>query len=38
MFLHEGTARFFGTVKEMRLSDDPVLREFFSLDELILPM
>jgi phospholipid/cholesterol/gamma-HCH transport system ATP-binding protein len=38
MFLHEGTARFFGTVKEMRQSEDPVLREFFSLDELVLPM
>jgi phospholipid/cholesterol/gamma-HCH transport system ATP-binding protein len=38
MFLHEGTARFFGTVKEMRSSEDSVLREFFSLDELVLPM
>jgi len=38
VFLHEGTARFFGTVEEMRRSDDPVLREFFSLDELVLPM
>jgi phospholipid/cholesterol/gamma-HCH transport system ATP-binding protein len=38
VFLHEGTARFFGTAEEMRQSDDPVLREFFSLDELILPM
>ena len=38
VFLHEGTARFFGTVEEMRRSEDPVLREFFSLDELVLPM
>jgi phospholipid/cholesterol/gamma-HCH transport system ATP-binding protein len=38
VFLHEGTVRFFGTTQEMRASDDPVLREFFSLDELILPM
>jgi phospholipid/cholesterol/gamma-HCH transport system ATP-binding protein len=38
VFLHEGTARFFGTVDEMRDSTDPVLREFFSLDELVLPM
>jgi phospholipid/cholesterol/gamma-HCH transport system ATP-binding protein len=38
VFLHEGTARFFGTVAEMRASEDPVLREFFSLDELVLPM
>jgi phospholipid/cholesterol/gamma-HCH transport system ATP-binding protein len=38
VFLHEGTARFFGTVQEMRSSNDPVLHEFFSLDELVLPM
>jgi phospholipid/cholesterol/gamma-HCH transport system ATP-binding protein len=38
VFLHEGTARFFGTVQEMHASDDPVLREFFSMDELVLPV
>jgi phospholipid/cholesterol/gamma-HCH transport system ATP-binding protein len=38
VFLHEGSVRFFGTTQEMRASDDPVLREFFSLDELILPL
>jgi len=38
VFLHEGTARFFGTAEEMRRSQDPVLREFFSLDELVLPV
>jgi phospholipid/cholesterol/gamma-HCH transport system ATP-binding protein len=38
VFLHEGTARFFGTMKEMRASQDPVLHEFFSLDELVLPV
>lgn len=38
MFLHEGTVRFFGTTEEMRRSPDPVLREFFSMDELVLPM
>jgi phospholipid/cholesterol/gamma-HCH transport system ATP-binding protein len=38
VFLHEGTARFFGTTAEMRASNDPVLREFFALDELVLPM
>ncbi len=38
VFLHEGTARFFGTTAEMRASEDPVLREFFALDELVLPM
>ena len=37
VFLHEGTARFFGTTAEMRASEDPVLREFFALDELVLP-
>jgi phospholipid/cholesterol/gamma-HCH transport system ATP-binding protein len=37
VFLHEGRARFFGTVEQMRSSDDPVIREFFSLDELVLP-
>jgi phospholipid/cholesterol/gamma-HCH transport system ATP-binding protein len=38
VFLHEGTARFFGTAAEMRASEDPVLREFFALDELVLPV
>jgi len=38
VFLHEGTARFFGTIAEMRASEDPVLREFFALDELVLPL
>jgi phospholipid/cholesterol/gamma-HCH transport system ATP-binding protein len=37
VFLHEGTARFFGTMEEMRRTEDPVLREFLSLDELVLP-
>jgi phospholipid/cholesterol/gamma-HCH transport system ATP-binding protein len=38
VFLHEGTVRFFGTTEEMRASDDMVLREFFSMDELVLPV
>jgi phospholipid/cholesterol/gamma-HCH transport system ATP-binding protein len=38
VFLHEGTARFFGTTAEMRKTDDPVLKEFLSLDELVLPV
>jgi phospholipid/cholesterol/gamma-HCH transport system ATP-binding protein len=38
VFLHEGTARFFGTVVQMRQSEDPVLQEVFSLDELVLPL
>jgi phospholipid/cholesterol/gamma-HCH transport system ATP-binding protein len=37
VFLHEGRARFFGTMEEMRQSTDEVLREFLSLDELVLP-
>jgi phospholipid/cholesterol/gamma-HCH transport system ATP-binding protein len=38
VFLHEGTALFFGTMEEMRRSSDPVIREFFALDELSLPV
>jgi phospholipid/cholesterol/gamma-HCH transport system ATP-binding protein len=38
VFLHEGTVRFFGTTDEMRASDDRVLREFFAMDELVLPV
>ena len=37
VFLHQGEARFFGTVEEMDRSDDPVLKEFLQLDELVLP-
>ncbi len=37
VFLHEGKARFFGTMQEMRASRDPVLNEFLALDELVLP-
>ena len=37
LFLHEGHTRFFGTVEEMRSAEDPVLREFLELDELVLP-
>lgn len=37
VFLHQGEARFFGTLAEMEQSDDEVLREFFTLDELVLP-
>ncbi|WP_263409531.1 ABC transporter ATP-binding protein [Terriglobus tenax] len=37
VFLHEGRALFFGTMEEMEKSEDPILREFFSLDELVLP-
>jgi len=37
VFLHDGNARFFGTMEQMRKSDDPILHEFLSLDELVLP-
>jgi len=38
VFLHQGEARFFGTMEEMDASEDPVIREFLSLDELVLPV
>lgn len=37
LFLHQGRAQFFGTMEEMKRSDDEVLRQFFELDELVLP-
>ncbi len=37
LFLHEGQARFFGTLDELRTTDDEILREFLDQDELILP-
>ena len=37
VFLHSGRAHFFGTMEEMEKSDDPVLQEFLSLDELVIP-
>lgn len=37
VFLHQGEARFFGTMEEMEESDDEILREFLTLDELVLP-
>lgn len=37
VFLHEGGARFFGTMDEMRSSQDEILQEFLSLDALVLP-
>jgi phospholipid/cholesterol/gamma-HCH transport system ATP-binding protein len=38
VFLHEGEARFFGTMEEMDRTDDPVLKEFLALDALVLPV
>ncbi len=37
LFLHEGKARFFGTLDELEKSDDNILRDFMSMDELVLP-
>jgi phospholipid/cholesterol/gamma-HCH transport system ATP-binding protein len=38
VFLHQGEARFFGTMEEMERSDDPILQEFLALDALVLPL
>jgi phospholipid/cholesterol/gamma-HCH transport system ATP-binding protein len=37
LFLHQGRAEFFGTVEQMKKTDDEVLRQFLELDELVLP-
>jgi phospholipid/cholesterol/gamma-HCH transport system ATP-binding protein len=37
VFLDQGKARFFGTMEEMEASEDPILQEFLTLDELLLP-
>jgi phospholipid/cholesterol/gamma-HCH transport system ATP-binding protein len=37
VFLHQGTARFFGTMQEMEQKDDEVLQEFLAQDALVLP-
>ena len=37
MFLHKGKVHFFGTMDEMKQSDDEILRQFLDLDALILP-
>ncbi len=37
VFLHQGKARFFGTMEEMEKSDDEIIKEFLTLDELVLP-
>jgi len=38
VFLHEGKVRFFGTTAEIRVTQDEVLEEFLSLDDLVLPV
>ena len=37
LFLHEGNALYFGPMKGMMDSDDPILRQFLDLDDLNLP-
>src|SRR5712672_2705855 len=37
LFLHEGKPLYFGPMKDMAESGDPVLRQFLELDELVLP-
>jgi phospholipid/cholesterol/gamma-HCH transport system ATP-binding protein len=37
VFLHGGKAHFFGTMEEMERSNDPILKEFLLLDELVTP-
>ena len=37
LFLHEGRALYFGTMKGMTESNDPTLRQFLELDQLTLP-
>jgi phospholipid/cholesterol/gamma-HCH transport system ATP-binding protein len=36
VFLHEAKVLFFGTYAEMEKSEEPIVREFLSLDELSL--
>ena len=37
VFLHQGKVLFFGTMDEMKQSDDEILRQFLELDALVLP-
>jgi phospholipid/cholesterol/gamma-HCH transport system ATP-binding protein len=37
LFLHEGKVHFYGTMDEMKESQDPILRQFLDLDLLVLP-
>lgn len=37
LFLHEAKARFFGTVEEMRQSDDEIIRQFLTMDAFTPP-
>lgn len=37
VFLHQAKVRFFGTMEEMKQSDDEILHQFLDLDALVLP-
>jgi phospholipid/cholesterol/gamma-HCH transport system ATP-binding protein len=37
LFLHQGKAHFFGTMREMEQSQDEILRQFLDLDALVFP-
>jgi phospholipid/cholesterol/gamma-HCH transport system ATP-binding protein len=37
VFLHQAKVRFFGTMEEMKQSDDEILQQFLELDSLVLP-
>jgi len=37
LFLHDGKPRYFGPMKGIDECEDPVLRQFLDLDQLILP-
>ncbi len=37
LFLHQGRARFFGSLEEMEKTNDEILRQFLDYDELVLP-
>jgi len=37
LFLHQGKAHFFGTMEQMKASNDEILRQFLNLDALVLP-
>ncbi len=37
LFLHQAKAYFFGTMDDLKLTEDPFLREFLDLDKLVLP-
>ncbi len=38
VFLNAGKAIFFGTMEEMERSPDPILQEFLTLDDLVVPV